>query len=165
VTRVVKQMLESRHRPGAKYQVENLTAILATAEQIGVILELVLILVSAIALIISGIGIMNIMLVTVTERTREIGVRMAVGASRREVRLQFLAEAILISLAGGIAGIAVGTAIPFSVRFFEPALRIPVSTTSIIVAFGVSCLVGVVFGMLPAVRASRLNPTEALRYE
>jgi putative ABC transport system permease protein len=165
VTRVVREILESRHRPGAKYTVENLTEILNTAESIGVILEIVLILVSAIALIISGIGIMNIMLVTVTERTREIGLRMAVGASRREILTQFLAEAVLISLAGGLAGIALGTAIPYSVRFFEPALRIPVSQASIAVAFAVSCLIGVVFGMLPAVRASRLSPTEALRYE
>ena len=165
VTQAVRQILESRHREGARYTVENLTAILDTAEQIGVILEIVLILVSAIALVISGIGIMNIMLVTVTERTREIGLRMAVGASRREIRLQFLAEAILISLAGGLAGILVGTAIPYSVRFFEPALRIPISTASIAVAFAVSCLVGIVFGLLPAVRASRLSPTEALRYE
>src|SRR6266446_4607507 len=165
VTRVVRQILESRHRQGAKYTVENLAAILSTAEQIGFILEIVLILVSAIALIISGIGIMNIMLVTVTERTREIGLRMAVGAARREILTQFLAEAMLISLAGGVAGIALGTAIPFSVRFIEPSLRIPVSTASIVVAFAVSCLIGVVFGMLPAVRASRLSPTEALRYE
>jgi putative ABC transport system permease protein len=165
VTRVVREILESRHRPGAKYTVENLTEILNTAESIGVILEIVLILVSAIALIISGIGIMNIMLVTVTERTREIGLRMAVGASRREILTQFLAEAVLISLAGGLAGIALGTAIPYSVRFFEPALRIPVSEASIAVAFAVSCLIGVVFGLLPAVRASRLSPTEALRYE
>jgi putative ABC transport system permease protein len=165
VTQVVRQILESRHRPGAKYTVENLTEILNTAQSIGFILEIVLILVSAIALTISGIGIMNIMLVTVTERTREIGLRMAVGAARREILAQFLSEAVLISLAGGIAGIAVGVAIPFSVRFFEPALRIPVSTASILVAFAVSCLVGVVFGILPAVRASRLSPTEALRYE
>ena len=165
VTRAVREILESRHRPGAKYTVENLTEILITAESIGFILELVLILVSAIALIISGIGIMNIMLVTVTERTREIGLRMAVGASRREILAQFLAEAILISLAGGLAGIAFGTAIPYSVRFFEPSLRIPVSQASILVAFAVSCLVGIIFGMLPAVRASRLSPTEALRYE
>ena len=90
---------------------------------------------------------------------------MAVGASRREILAQFLTEAMLISLAGGVAGIAVGTAIPYSVQFIEPALRIPVSTAAIVVAFGVSCLVGVVFGMLPAVRASRFSPTEALRYE
>jgi putative ABC transport system permease protein len=165
ITLVVRQILESRHRQGAKYTVENLAAILSTAEQIGIILEIVLILVSAIALIISGIGIMNIMLVTVTERTREIGVRMAVGASRREILSQFLAEAMLISLVGGLAGIAIGTAIPYSVHFFEPSLEIPISRASILVAFVVSCLVGVVFGMLPAVRASRLSPTEALRYE
>jgi putative ABC transport system permease protein len=165
VTRVVRQILESRHREGARYTVENLAAILDTAEQISVVLEIVLILVSAIALIISGIGIMNIMLVTVTERTREIGLRMAVGATRREIRLQFLTEATLISLVGGTAGILLGIAIPYSVRFFEPNLRIPVSTASIVVAFAVSCVVGVVFGMLPAVRASGLSPTDALRYE
>jgi putative ABC transport system permease protein len=165
VTREVRQILESRHREGARYTVENLAAILDTAQQIGVILEIVLILISAIALIISGIGIMNIMLVTVTERTREIGLRMAVGASRREIRMQFLAEAVLISLAGGVTGILVGAAIPYSVHFFEPALRIPISSASIVVAFAVSCLVGIVFGMLPALRASRLSPTDALRYE
>jgi putative ABC transport system permease protein len=115
--------------------------------------------------VISGIGIMNIMLVTVTERTREIGLRMAVGASRQDILLQFLTEAILISLAGGIIGIAVGLAIPLSVGLFVDNLRLPISVTSVFVAFSVSCLVGLVFGMLPADRASKLNPTEALRYE
>jgi len=121
--------------------------------------------VSTIALIISGIGIMNIMLVTVTERTREIGLRMAVGASRREVLEQFLTEAVLISLGGGFIGIIIGMAIPLSVQFFTDDIRVPVSYTSVLVAFGVSVLVGIVFGMLPANRASHLNPTEALRYE
>jgi putative ABC transport system permease protein len=165
VTRIVRQVLESRHRPGARYRVENLTAILGAAKNIALILSLVLILVSAIALIISGIGIMNIMLVTVTERTREIGLRMAVGASRREVLMQFLTEAILISLAGGAVGILVGIAIPASVQLFVENLKIPISPVSVAVAFAVSCIVGLVFGMLPAGRASRLNPTEALRYE
>lgn len=161
----VREILERRHRPGAHYRVENLTALLSAAENIALVLSLVLILVSAITLIISGIGIMNIMLVTVTERTREIGVRMAVGASRREILQQFLTEAVLISLVGGIAGIVVGVAIPFSVQFFVENLRIPISGVSIMVAFVVSCMVGLVFGILPANRASRLSPTEALRYE
>lgn len=165
VTSEVKQILESRHRAGATYKVENLTGILNAAKSISKILTWVLILVSAIALVISGIGIMNIMLVTVTERTREIGVRMAVGASRREIMLQFLTEAILISIGGGAFGILGGVALPLSVQYFVENIRIPISWWSVGIAFTVSSLVGLVFGMLPASRASRLNPTEALRYE
>ncbi|MBI3470335.1 MAG: ABC transporter permease [Candidatus Solibacter usitatus] len=165
VTARVRQILQSRHRTGATYRVENLQAILGAARNISVILRLVLILVAAIALIISGIGIMNIMLVTVTERTREIGVRMAVGASRAEILAQFLTEAILISLVGGVAGILAGVSVPLSVDLFADNLHVPVSPASVLVAFGVSCTVGLAFGLLPANRASRLNPTEALRYE
>jgi len=165
VTQTVRQILESRHRAGAVYRVENLTAILNAAKSIALILSLVLVLVSAIALVISGIGIMNIMLVTVTERTREIGLRMAVGASRREILIQFLTEAVLVSLSGGIIGILVGVSIPLSVQFFVGNIEIPISATAILIAFGVSMIVGLIFGILPANRASRLNPTEALRYE
>jgi putative ABC transport system permease protein len=165
LTASIKQLLESRHRAGARYDVENLSAILEAAQQIALVMTIVLILVSTIALIISGIGIMNIMLVTVTERTREIGLRMAVGASRHAVLEQFLTESIVISMAGGFIGILVGIAIPLSVRFFTDAIRVQVSVTSVLVAFGVSVAVGVIFGMLPANRASQLNPTEALRYE
>ncbi|MCZ2153608.1 MAG: ABC transporter permease [Bryobacterales bacterium] len=129
------------------------------------VLTVVLILISTIALVISGIGIMNIMLVTVTERTREIGVRMAVGASRDAVRRQFLIEATILSLAGGILGILIGVAIPLGAGYFLGHIRIPVSKISIVVAFATSCAVGLIFGYLPANRASRLNPTEALRYE
>jgi putative ABC transport system permease protein len=164
-TRMVQTILESRHRPGARYSVNNLNSILDTARQIAGILNVVLIIVSAIALLISGIGIMNIMLVTVTERTREIGLRMAVGAARRDILEQFLAEAVLISMAGGGAGILIGVAIPLSVRFFTDQFEIPISLLSIAVAFTVSLGVGLIFGMLPASRASRLNPTDALRYE
>jgi putative ABC transport system permease protein len=160
----IQEILESRHRPGAPYRVETLTAILDAAKNISLILSLVLILVSAITLVISGIGIMNIMLVTVTERTREIGVRLAVGASARDILLQFLVEAMLVSLAGGSVGILAGVAVPLSVELFTD-ISIPISPVAIGVAFGVSCLVGLVFGILPANRAAHLNPTEALRYE
>lgn len=165
VSREVGEILQKRHRPGAQYNVQNLKAILDAANSIATILTIVLVIVSAIALLISGIGIMNIMLVTVTERTREIGLRMAVGASRKEVLLQFLVESVLISLSGGIVGIIIGLLLPLSVRLFTSQVHVPISALSVIVAFGVSFTVGVGFGLLPARRASQLNPTEALRYE
>ena len=160
----VQEILEARHRPGERYRVDTLTAILNAAKNISLILSVVLILVSAITLVISGIGIMNIMLVTVTERTREIGVRLAVGASAQKILLQFLTEAMMLSLSGGLLGILVGVAIPLSVGLFAD-IRIPISWLAIVVAFGVSCLVGLIFGILPANRAAHLSPTEALRYE
>ncbi len=165
VTERVKQVLQNRHRPGSVYRVENLSEILATAGNIGLALTIVLILISTITLIISGIGIMNIMLVTVTERTREIGIKLAIGAKRREILMQFLVEACVISMLGGLMGTAVGVAIPLAVRALAGAMYIPISGVSIAVALAVSCLVGVVFGVIPANRASQLNPTEALRYE
>jgi putative ABC transport system permease protein len=171
VTEQVNNILESRHRMGAKYDVQNLVAVLETADTIASVLTMVLILVSLIALLISGIGIMNIMLVTVTERTREIGLRMAVGASRREILLQFLVEAVVMSVVGGALGIVIGIAIPLSVPLaislleLPLSLKVPVSPISVLVAFVVSFAVGVTFGLLPARRASQLNPTEALRYE
>jgi len=171
VRQEVTQILHRRHRPDASYNVQDLTSMLEVANQVANVLTIVLIIVSAIALLISGIGIMNIMLVTVTERTREIGLRMAVGASRREVMLQFLVEAVLISLGGGTIGIILGLSVPISTRVLVEQLHIPISVQipislwSVVVAFGVSCSVGVGFGLLPARRASQLNPTEALRYE
>jgi putative ABC transport system permease protein len=165
MTGEIRQLLENRHRPGARYFVDNLGAILATAEQIGVILTIVLIIVALIALAISGIGIMNIMLVTVTERTKEVGLRMAIGASRREVMLQFLMEATLISVGGGLIGMVIGLAIPLVGRAFAEGIAIRISWLSVAVAFLVSFGVGLLFGYLPAKRASSLSPTEALRYE
>ncbi len=165
LTGEVKRILEGRHRKGARYFVDNLGAILDTAKNISLILTFVLILVAAIALIISGIGIMNIMLVTVTERTKEIGTRMAVGASRRVILAQFLMEAVLISTGGGLIGILVGVSGPLAAQWLVPEFGVAISPVSVVVAFVVSFAVGLVFGMLPANRASQLNPIEALRYE
>lgn len=165
LTGEVKRILEGRHRKGARYFVDNLGAILDTAKNISLILTFVLVLVAAIALVISGIGIMNIMLVTVTERTKEIGIRMSVGASRRVILAQFLMEAVLISTGGGLLGILVGVAGPLAAQWLAPEFGVAISTASVVVAFLVSFGVGLVFGLLPANRASQLNPIEALRYE
>jgi putative ABC transport system permease protein len=161
----VKQVIESRHRPGSVYLVENLTEILKAAKRIALALMLSLVVVSAITLVVSGIGIMNIMLVTVSERTREIGIKMALGARRHEILYQFLAEAMCLSASGGALGIAVGLAIPLLARFFLEGIRIPISGVAVAVAFAVSVLVGVFFGIVPANQASRQDPVEALRYE
>jgi putative ABC transport system permease protein len=171
VTSVVSQILSSRHRATARYRVENSTGILETARDIAFALMVVLILVALIALIISGVGIMNIMLVTVTERTREIGIRKAIGATQAAIRYQFLMEAMAISGTGALAGIAIGVAIPIVlgllIRFIPGAgdIAVPVSWVSVVLAFVVSCSTGLIFGMLPANRAAALQPTEALRHE
>jgi putative ABC transport system permease protein len=163
VTDQIRRTLESRHREGASYRVENLTEILQAARRIATALEIGLFLIGLISLIISGIGIMNIMLVTVTERTREIGVRMALGALRREILLQFLAESMILSTFGGITGILVGISGPLFAAWF--GFEVPISRISVALAFFLSMTVGIIFGLIPANRASKLNPTEALRYE
>ena len=170
-TEAISQLLESRHRPGAKYRVQNLSGILQAARYISMAMTGVLIITALIALTISGIGIMNIMLVTVTERTREIGIRKAIGAPRDAILYQFLMEAIMISGTGAIIGIAIALAIPAVLNFVltlvpeAAGVHIPVSGMSVIMAFLVSCSTGLLFGFLPANRAARLHPTESLRYE
>jgi putative ABC transport system permease protein len=163
-TAQIKRVLQSRHRAESVYDVANLTALLAMADRIATGLTWVLLTISMVTLVVSGIGIMNIMLATVTSRIREIGIRKAVGATNREIRFQFLAEAILISLIGGFAGIVIGLAIPWSVRFLTE-YRLPVSGLSAIIALAVSSVVGVIFGTVPAARAAQLDPVESLRYE
>jgi len=166
VQRQVAQILKSRHPPDAEYNVQTLTAILNAARTISLALTVVLIVIAFIALLISGIGIMNIMLVTVKERTREIGIRKAIGAAHREILYQFLIEAFLISGGGAVLGILIGIAIPVGVQFFLPGnLRVPVSGTSVVLAFVVSCTTGLFFGYLPASQAAKMQPIESLRYE
>jgi putative ABC transport system permease protein len=166
VTRQVEALLRSRHPSGANYLVQNLGAILDAARSIGLALTIVLLLIGFIALMVSGIGIMNIMLVTVTERTREIGIRKAIGARRSEILYQFLVEAILISGFGSLLGILIALSIPIIVRPLLPGnLRVPVPWIAVVLAFLVSCSTGLLFGYLPANKAARLQPTESLRYE
>ena len=166
VQRQLGQLLRSRHPAEAEYKVQTLNAILAVAKQISLALTVVLIIIAAIALLISGIGIMNIMLVTVTERTREIGIRKAIGAARREILYQFLVESFLISGGGAVVGILIGIAIPVVAQSFLPGnLRVPISSMSVVLAFVVSCSTGLFFGYLPANQAASLQPVESLRYE
>ena len=166
--RQITETLLRRHRirPGdiANFSVRNLSQIAETAESSSRIMALLLAAVASISLLVGGIGIMNILLVSVTERTREIGLRMAIGARRLHVLLQFLAEAVFISVSGGIAGIAFGVTISWviSIFFGWPA---PVSPTAIVGGFLFSAAVGIFFGYYPARKAARLNPIEALRYE
>ncbi|HET7206460.1 MAG TPA: ABC transporter permease [Terriglobales bacterium] len=163
-TAEIKRVLQSRHRAESVYNVQNLTELVTVAEKTANALTIVLLLISLVTLLVSGIGIMNIMLATVTSRIREIGIRKAIGATKREIQLQFLSEAILISLFGGLIGIVIGLLLPFSVRFLTQ-YRIPISGLSAIVALVVSSAVGILFGTVPASRAAQLDPVESLRYE
>jgi putative ABC transport system permease protein len=165
-TRQLEALLRARHPTRARYTVKNLSSILDAARMISLALTIVLLLIGFIALMVSGIGIMNIMLVTVRERTREIGVRKAIGARRSEILNQFLLEAFLISGFGSVLGILIAVAIPVIVQPLLPVnIRVPVPWEAVVLAFLVSCSVGVFFGYLPASRAAKLQPTESLRYE
>jgi putative ABC transport system permease protein len=166
VERQLGLLLRSRHPLEAEYNVQTLTAILGVARKISLGLTIVLIIIAAIALVISGVGIMNIMLVTVTERTREIGIRKAIGAAHREILYQFLVESFFISGGGAVIGILIGIAVPLIAQSFLPGnLRVPVSGLSVVIAFVVSCSTGLFFGYLPANQAASLQPVESLRYE
>ena len=171
LTQQVRDVLTSRHRREASYNVENLASILETARNISYAMTVVLLLIAMLALVISGIGIMNIMLVSVTERTREIGIRKAIGARQREILYQFLLEAALISGIGAVIGIVIAVALPISTEILlqylpvPGGITIPISWLSVFLAFAVSCATGVIFGYLPAQKAARLQPVESLHYE
>lgn len=160
----IKRIIESRHRAGSVYRTQTLTEVLTYAAQISNALTAVLVLVSAITLAVGGVGIMNIMLANVRSRIREIGIRKALGATYREIKLQFLAEAVIISLSGGIVGVLVGLTVPLSIRFFTD-YALPISIWSIVIALAAATFVGVVFGTVPATRAAQMDPVEALKYE
>jgi putative ABC transport system permease protein len=166
VTREVAEVLQSRHRAGAVYRVQNLASLLDAARKISLALSAVLLVIGFITLTIGGVNIMNIMLVTVKERTHEIGLRRAVGARRADIRSQFLMEAVMISGIGALAGVFVGVMVPVAVEPFLPGnLAVHSAWLSVLVAFGVCCAVGIAFGYLPADVAAKLEPAEALRHE
>ena len=164
----ITDLLRQRHRTGPNqeddFMVRNLTQMMQVAEQSTMIMTLLLGAIASVSMLVGGIGIMNIMLVSVTERTREIGIRMAVGARSWDIRLQFIIEALTLSLIGGMVGIAIGVA---GSKILSVAADWPtvVSPLSIFFAFGFSAFIGMFFGFYPAYKASLLNPIEALRYE
>jgi len=160
----ITDIIRGRHRASSIYNAFIMNDIINRMANIADMLTLVLGLASLVTLIVSGVGIMNSMLANVSARTREIGIRKALGATSKEIRLQFLTEAVFLSLAGGIVGTLVGIAIPLSVSFLTP-FQIPVSYWSAVISLSTSIAVGVFFGMLPATRAAALNPVDTLKYE
>jgi len=160
----IRAVVQVRHQPNSVYSTTTLTAVLTTAGLVANALTVVLLLISAVTLAVGGVGIMNIMLATVRSRIREIGIRKALGATSREIKLQFLIEAVFISLSGGIIGTLIGLALPISVRIFT-SYSIPISPWSVVIALVTSTAIGVIFGTLPANRAAQMDPVESLKYE
>ena len=164
----IRALLRQRHRlqpfQDDDFWLRNLSEILQTQEESSRVMTYLLAAIASVSLLVGGIGIMNIMLVSVTERTREIGLRMAVGARRRHILLQFLIEAVTLSLIGGIIGIALGVGGSEAISYFAE-WRTLVAPESIVIAFGFAAAIGIFFGFYPARKASRLDPIEALRYE
>jgi len=164
VSEVAQRMLARRHNGVVDFEVTVPELLLKQEQRTRAIFNIVLGAIASISLVVGGIGIMNIMLASVLERIREIGVRRAVGATRRDIGLQFLSEAVLISLAGGIAGVLLGTLFSQGIQRFAGIDTI-ISAASVAVAFGVSCAVGIAFGIVPARRAAQQDPITSLRYE
>jgi putative ABC transport system permease protein len=164
VAEIARRMLERRHNTVVDFEISVPELLLRQEQRTKTIFNLVLGAIASISLVVGGIGIMNIMLASVLERIREIGLRRAVGATRNDVLFQFLAEAVIISMAGGIAGILVGAGLSAGIQRFA-GIQTIVSFVSVAVAFSVSITVGLVFGIVPAYRAARQDPIACLRYE
>jgi putative ABC transport system permease protein len=164
VVRGVREILTAQHHSIDHFTIQSLDRYLTVVEQISDGITLGLMAIAGVSLLVAGIGIMNIMLVTVTERTRDIGIRLALGAGRRDILLQFLMEAGMLSLAGGLLGVAIGAGVPVYVGFLYD-FDVPVSAASVVVAFGVSMAVGVFFGLYPARKAANMNIVDSLSYE
>ncbi len=168
-TDLVRELLLVRHKiedpASADFQVQNQNDTLAALSSVTATFTLLLGSIGGISLLVGGIGIMNIMLVSVNERTREIGIRKAVGARRQDILSQFLIEAVTLTGTGGLLGIALGWAITEAVRRIQANVPIAITAGTVAVAVGVSVAIGIVFGLYPAMRAARLHPIEALRYE
>ena len=160
----ILSLIRSRHRKTSNYTAFTMVAILDTMKKVADSLTYVLTAAAFITLVVSGVGIMNSMLANVSARIREIGIRKALGATKREIRLQFLTEAVFLSLSGGVVGTLLGLAIPITINVLTP-IHIPMSGLSAVVALFTSILVGVIFGTLPANRAASLDPVETLKYE
>jgi putative ABC transport system permease protein len=160
----IVRIVESRHRIGSIYKAQTLKGVVNMAADIADALTAVLVLVAAVTLAVGGVGIMNIMLANVNSRIREIGIRKAVGATSHDIMLQFLAEAVMISMTGGIIGTLAGLAVPLSARFLTD-YNIPISAWSVVIALTAATLVGVICGTAPAGRAAKLDPVEALKSE
>jgi putative ABC transport system permease protein len=164
---VTNLLLERHHisdSAGADFSTLNQADIIATASSVTGTFTILLAAVAGISLVVGGIGIMNMMLTTVTERTKEIGLRKAIGAKRKDISRQFLIEAVMLTFIGGVLGVLLGWSISFMVQY-SGLIQTHVSITSILLAFGVSTIIGIVFGYYPALRAAKLHPIEALRYE
>ena len=164
VAKVVTSVLSNTHRNVQDFTVTIPAALLAQQQRTQTIFTYVMVAIAAISLLVGGIGIMNIVLATVLERTREIGIRRSIGARRLDIVRQFLTESVMISVGGGLLGIAFGFFLAWLIARTAEWKTI-VTTASVVIAFGVSVFVGVVFGIYPAVKASRINPIDALRYE
>jgi putative ABC transport system permease protein len=161
---ITSTLLDRHNVSTADFSTMNQADIIATASSVTGTFTTLLAAVAGISLVVGGIGIMNMMLTTVTERTREIGLRKAIGAKRRDINRQFLIEAVMLTFVGGVIGVALGWGVSFGVTSLG-ILQTSVSLSSVLLAFGVSAVIGIVFGYYPAMRASKLNPIEALRYE